>query len=104
MVYNDKNKQERDLRTMQRLRSLRKNKLATLRSVKKLDNNIYLLDYRNDYHLPELLNKGVSSIPTMDMLPFPSLTPILWLTAMPCGFTVSTDTGHFWRPIAVWTV
>ena len=62
MVYNDKNKQERDLRTMQRLRSLRKNKLATLRSVKKLDNNIYLLDYRNDYHLPELLNKGVSSI------------------------------------------
>ena len=30
MVYNDKNKQERDLRTMQRLRSLRKNKLATL--------------------------------------------------------------------------
>ena len=47
---------------IQRLHSLRKNKLATLRSVKKLDNNICLLDYRNEYHLPELLNKGVSSI------------------------------------------
>ena len=33
-----------------------------MRSVKQLDANIYLLDYQNHYHLPELLNKGVSSI------------------------------------------
>ena len=42
--------------------SLKNNRLATIRSVKKLDSNLYLLDYRSDYHLPELMEKGVSSI------------------------------------------
>ncbi len=44
------------------VREFRKNQLVTMRSVWKLDDNIYLLDYQNDYHLPELLEKGVSSI------------------------------------------
>ena len=44
------------------LNSLKNNQLATIRSVKKLDSNICLLDYRSDYHLPELMEKGVSSI------------------------------------------
>ena len=44
------------------IHSLGNNRLATIRSAEKLDKNIYLLDYRSDYHLPELLEKGVSSI------------------------------------------
>ena len=44
------------------MHSLKNNRLATIRSVKKLDSNLYLLDYRSDYHLPELLGKGVSSL------------------------------------------
>ena len=47
---------------------------ATVRSVKKLDKNIYLLDYRNDYHLPELLEKGVSSIGELMAFAADSLT------------------------------
>ncbi len=42
--------------------SFSSNQLVTMKSVKKLDDNIYLLDYRNDYHIDELLEKGVSSI------------------------------------------
>ena len=44
------------------IHSLGNNRLATIRSAEKLDKNIYLLDYRSDYHLPELLERGVSSI------------------------------------------
>ena len=44
------------------IHNLGNNRLATIRSAEKLDNNIYLLDYRSDYHLPELLERGVSSI------------------------------------------
>ncbi len=43
-------------------RSLKNNQLATIRSAIKLSDSIYLLDYQSDYHLPELMNKGVSSI------------------------------------------
>ena len=49
-------------KTGKKLRAFSKNQLATMRSVEKLDDNVYLLDYKNDYHLPELLEKGVSSI------------------------------------------
>lgn len=45
-----------------KINDFKNNQGATIHSVKKLDNNIYLLDYRNDYHLPELMEKGVSSI------------------------------------------
>ncbi|MBR4727631.1 MAG: linear amide C-N hydrolase [Clostridia bacterium] len=44
------------------MHSLKNNRLATIRSARKLDDNIYLLDYRCNYHLPELMEKGVSSI------------------------------------------
>ncbi len=43
-------------------RSLKNNQLATIRSALKLSDSIYLLDYQSDYHLPELMSKGVSSI------------------------------------------
>ena len=43
-------------------RSLKNNQLATIRSAIKLSDSIYLLDYQSDYHLPELMSKGVSSI------------------------------------------
>ncbi|MBQ4208581.1 MAG: hypothetical protein II621_09785, partial [Clostridia bacterium] len=86
-VYNYKNKQERDLRMIQRLHSLRKNKSATLRSLKKLDDNICLLDYRNDYHLPELLNRGVSSIGELTAFAADALTLGLRL------FKPGTDQG-----------
>ena len=49
MVYNDKNKQERDLRTMQRLRSLRKNKLATLNL------NLFLITKKTHMELTVIL-------------------------------------------------
>ena len=39
-------------------KSFSSNQLVTMKSVKKLDDNIYLLDYRNDYHIDELLEKG----------------------------------------------
>ena len=42
--------------------SLKNNQLATIRSAIKLSDSIYLLDYQSDYHLPELMSKGVSSI------------------------------------------
>lgn len=43
-------------------RILKNNQLATIRSAIKLCDSIYLLDYQSDYHLPELMSKGVSSI------------------------------------------
>ena len=43
-------------------RTLKNNRLATIRSAIKLSDSIYLLDYQSDYHLPELMSKGVSSI------------------------------------------
>ena len=49
-------------KTGKKLRAFSKHQLTTMRSVEKLDDNVYLLDYKNDYHLPELLEKGVSSI------------------------------------------
>ncbi|MBR2730424.1 MAG: linear amide C-N hydrolase [Clostridia bacterium] len=44
------------------LQGLKNNRLATIRSARKLDDNLYLLDYRSNYHLPELMERGVSSI------------------------------------------
>lgn len=35
------------------VRDFPSNQLVTMKSVKKLDKNIYLLDYRNDYHIDE---------------------------------------------------
>ena len=56
------------------LNDFKKNQLATIRSVKRLDNNIYLLDYKNDYHLPELLDRGVKSIGDLMAFAADSLT------------------------------
>ncbi len=44
------------------INNFKNNQLSTIRSTIKLSDSIYLLDYRCDYHLPELLEKGVSSI------------------------------------------
>ncbi|MCR4594226.1 MAG: linear amide C-N hydrolase [Clostridiales bacterium] len=48
--------------TGKKLRYFLKHQLVTMKSVEQLDDNIYLLDYKNDYHLPELLERGVSSL------------------------------------------
>lgn len=40
----------------------KENQLNTMKSVIRLDHNIYLLDYKNDYCLDELLETGVSNI------------------------------------------
>lgn len=44
------------------MRNLKNNQIKTIRSAIKLSDSIYLLDYQSDYHLPELMSKGVSSI------------------------------------------
>ena len=49
-------------KTGKKLRAFSKHQLTTMRSVEKLDDNVYLLDYKNDYHLPELLEKGFDII------------------------------------------
>lgn len=45
-----------------KVKSFKENQLQTMKSVIRLDHNIYLLDYKNDYALDELLEKGVSNI------------------------------------------
>lgn len=46
----------------QKVKGFKNNQLKTMKSVIRLDNNIYLLDYKNDYYLDELLEKGVKNI------------------------------------------
>ncbi len=65
----------------------RGNQLVTMRSVRQLDSNIYLLDYKNDYHLPELLERGASSIGELMAFAADSLTFGLRL------FRAGTDEG-----------
>ena len=45
-----------------RVKSFSENQLRTMKSVIRLDHNIYLLDYNTDYCLDELLETGVSNI------------------------------------------
>ncbi len=40
----------------------RKNQIKTMKSVKALDRNIYMLDYQCDYDIDELLDEGVKTI------------------------------------------
>lgn len=44
------------------LASLRAEQKLTKQSLKRLDDNIYFLDYKNDYALDEMLKKGVSNV------------------------------------------
>lgn len=44
------------------------NQLETIKGVRKLNDDIYMIDYRNEYYLDDVLEKGVSSIP--DLLGF----------------------------------
>lgn len=43
-------------------KSFMDNQYKTMKSVVRLDHNIYLLDYKNEYYLDELLESGVKSI------------------------------------------
>ena len=51
-----------------KLPELNKTQIETLSSLKKLDDNLYIMDYKADYYFSEFKNKGTGNLTMMDFV------------------------------------
>lgn len=76
------------------MKDFKNNQFKTMKSVIRLDHNIYLLDYKNDYYLDELLESGVSNIGELIGFATKNITLGLRVKTGDCDCGCSTFEAH----------